>query len=383
MPPGKSLVNKVSTSWGFLNSFKQLSDIQGRQVGSILGAMVGDAACRPLDRQLDTTLFMLSGSTSKPTADEKEMSLAFSPRWHSTYSGGEGPLRYHSYAGECLNAIIACQVEARGHAVDFSKVTAKVGAISAAYPREAERIADFGFYKDFDPEESDATTLQLKPIPLFPLACCATLATKYPYCDDAPLHQYTGGLLECLTGVTVEEGFAALAAVSTGRHYSVSGHKKGDPYPLGLALSIPYTLSIMSLLMRYLQSNPDPIKNSALRCVPGTSAVYPAEFRRYCPDIAEEAAQSGNPSLSTATADWRRIIEILSVSSSYTEGIELVLQDGGNVCEKAIVVGSGLGAKYQARFLPGEWIDATEDHGVLCSNAIECAQWAWNPIQRQ
>jgi hypothetical protein len=158
----------------------------------------------------------------------------------------------------------------------------------------------------------------------------------------------------------------------------------------------PYAHSFLSVIMRYLQDNPNPIKNSAFRAVVGTSTMFPSSYRGYCP--ASEGAENGkgDDDSEIFAAELRRVIEIVDVAKSYAHGVELCITEADptnlhaeisstpkdfSACERAILVGACLGAKFGAREIPPEWIDATEDYAAICSSAIEVAQWAWNPAK--
>ncbi|EPY37647.1 hypothetical protein AGDE_06287 [Angomonas deanei] len=165
------------------------------------------------------------------------------------------------------------------------------------------------------------------------------------------------------------------------------------------------TFSVLGVATRCLQSNPDPLRNAAFMSVPDSSAVFPPEVVEHCPRLPAEDLASikalrisedllrrttqRSPLPSSAFLPRRPVLldaitvreglTIVRSAASYTSGVRAAIGLGGPVCQRAMLVGALLGAKYGARHIPPGWLSATARHKVLSTFSIDVAQWAWNP----
>ncbi|EPY17727.1 hypothetical protein STCU_10445 [Strigomonas culicis] len=134
--------------------------------------------------------------------------------------------------------------------------------------------------------------------------------------------------------------------------------------------------------------------------VPGAQPIFPVDVAPLCPaagaaggrarriaadlqlkwerrEAPPAALLPRRPALADA-AVVRESLHIARAARSYAAVCQAI-RGGGPACQRAMLVGALLGARYGARHVPPAWVSATEKHTVLSTWAIDVAQWAWNP----
>ena len=358
----------LSAGDSIINVFKTLPVIQGRQVGFIVGALLADSACRAIHGANSETIKKYSKeyttqavmgvekfSTKIPFRELKKVKCAknvkigqthlFSDYWLSNIPQDIVEYRTNSPSGCRTLEILKMMSHHAPGSIDKH--------ISALPLQPIKTNYEYCYNRDH--------------IPLFPTTTILPLAVTYPYCTDQAIQNYALPLL----------------------HELFQTHTAWIPPDLTKALFSPKqmgdacncALSFLPIFMRYLQNNPDPIKNAAFHCVPTTTAMFPRDKLAYCvtnksnePAISVESGQRG--------VFHQLIVNLLTVidnSSTFEEGVAEITHRGGPYCsEMAMIAGACLGAKVTARNLPSEWLTATENHSLIASLAIKIVQESWN-----
>jgi hypothetical protein len=356
----------------YRNTFKQLSDIQQRQVGTILGAAVADAAVREFEwlemygdaGSLATQEFLSSSSSIEQDVTHesmKDLEIAFPPETlsHHLYiaKGGDDldrearlvrlaatPLRHQSITGVMHHELLKVMMTARG-AFELSDVADRWVAIASAHP------------EDF--LANHATLEHILPI-LSPMACV------YPWADDDALWEFSQPFAEFL--LTPTPGACADGALPAA---------PGD--------GVGACLMAQSIVLRYLQSNPNPTRNAMLQCAaPGGEAILPHDIL-----VLRNGRGGANTSSSSVLAG---MIDAVRDSKCYAHGIRKAIRlcaaqtktatppvASRKFCGPAMFAGALLGAKFGVRGIPMEWLSATRDHSALGTIAVDISQWSWNP----
>ncbi|CBH18214.1 hypothetical protein, conserved [Trypanosoma brucei gambiense DAL972] len=339
--------NSAPTTLNFYEkSFQQLSDVQQRQTGLLIGAAVGDAAARALDGYTAEEVAAVAAESGS-LQDEDEDPVVFAsvtPREHKS-----GLLRHHSYTFYLFSQLLRVMATSRG---DFPVQYVK-----------NEWVATARAHPDCFVREH-ASLLHV-------LCITMQLPVIYPWADDSTLREYASGFLEFLTETPAEQAVAS----------------REDVYA--------YTNSVLGVALRCLQSNPDPYRNAAFMAAPGTAHVFPDDLALYCPPALVGSSHSRTEELSETDSetvplfparllesDVRVVRECLVVArgaASFAEGIKAAIHLGGPVCQRSLIVGALLGARMGVRRIPISWLSATYDHVPLVTLALQVAQWSWNP----
>ncbi|RNF21515.1 uncharacterized protein Tco025E_03364 [Trypanosoma conorhini] len=339
------------------NSLKQLSDIQQRQTGLLIGAVVADAAARGLDgcSAEEIAEFEKRQATLHSGGGAEEESLAFAlagPPHPSSSPPPTGALRHHSYTCLLLQRLLRVMAAARG---DFPVSYVKDSWVSVARAHPQCFAAEH------------ASLLNV-------LGVVLSLPVIYPWTDDATLRAYAAPFIDFLTEPPAAG--AATAARGAVRAYAFSA--------LGVAL-------------RCLQSNPDPLRNAAIVAPPGTADLFPDDLASFAPAWPQDALLSQVPDAGAAgpaaapfparplardVCVAREALVVARRARSFADGVRMAIRLGGPVSQRSLLVGGLLGARLGVRRVPPEWLSATHDHGALATMAIEVAQWSWNPPHR-
>lgn len=462
----------------FQNSLKQLSKIQQKQVGLLLGAAVGDAAARPwlnysakqvndyreakkkehmtasaqggsLDRipgyayadssmdpspyfygltlgnvyqtetrrrdPSDRTLvpsFLKNSGTShastshtpplafvRPTrADEEEAAT------YDDDDAADSPFLslFHSFTYQLFALTVRSMSEASGTFFegDFDElkalwVQAAMEAVPIRSPSPIDR--ESGIINGEASMTTDVYSEEHGTL-LHSLLTLVGIPVIYPYATDDALHDAIEPLLSFLLE-------------APNNHHPME--KRGAVW------------LVLSMLLRCLQSNPDPLANIALRvAVPSVltrfrpvecfdspkgpsplCALFPKDVQLRCFGVRpNECDVSVLPE--NLQEEFRLIREALTIFSKYStpsarafpdvafsHAIEEAISLGcgpavltsssrlraSGVCHRAMLVGAFLGASFGVRALPLRWLSATVDHELMVGLAVPIAQNAWNP----
>ncbi|EKF29952.1 hypothetical protein MOQ_006242 [Trypanosoma cruzi marinkellei] len=364
------------------NSLKQLSDIQQKQTGLIIGAVVADAAARGLDGCSADEIAEFAKAQAKFNSDggeEEEELLVFvraGPQRRSSGPPLTGALQHHSYTCLLLQQLLRVMASARGE-FPVSYVKDHWVSIADAHPQW------------FAVEHASLLNV---------LGVVLPLPVIYPWADDTTLRSYATPFIDFLTEPPVGQAAAAAAARTRSALKS-------------------YTFSALGVALRCLQSNPDPSRNAAMMAVPGTADLFPEDLALFCPAqthnellsqlidanskgcAAGGAADTpvpmcggsisfgaGNPSLPVSARPFvrdvcvaREALVVARHARSFADGVRAAIRLGGPVCQRSLLVGGLLGARMGVRCISPSWLSATHGHSPLATMAIEVAQWSWNP----
>ncbi|KAG5474510.1 hypothetical protein LSCM1_03296 [Leishmania martiniquensis] len=402
----------------YQNSFKQLSMVQQKQVGLLVGVAVADAAARPLNgyssEEVEAYLknaleeAHATGSVRTAVAVAESSALAFArvppramqQRGNTEHdSGGRSPaassssrisssasLPVHSFTYQLYFEMLRAMSSARG---EF--------AVEYVQERLVRAAAAVNEPKTFTAEH--ASLLH---------TLCTLLATPaiYPYASDAALRGYLEPFVAFLTAFS--------KPLQTDNADGVTSDQADWVPPAEAAAAAEraavrdYTFSVLGVVLRQLQSNPDATRNAAFMAVPGTAAVFPEDVQPFVPPPVTASAEtrarlsSVQRNLETRPASisssamvssrWlpqrctaadaatvREGLRIAQVPLTFSQGVAQAIRLGGPTCQRAMLVGALLGAKLGARCIPLEWLSATADHKAVSTMSLEVAQWSWNP----
>lgn len=328
------------------NSFKQLSDVQQRQVGLIVGAAVGDAAARPLEGYSAEEAAEWQRAASEGADEAVPLAFAhgLARRGHRSASAAAPPadlLLAHSFTYALQADLVRTMARARG---DFP-----VSEVEPLWVRTASGV------------DAAAVLGAEQGSLLHALGTVLPLPAVYPYASDAALREFAAPFVSLLTEGALAEEAAVVADC---------------------------TLSVLGVALRLMQRNPDAVRNSALQALPGVAPVFPPELRALCPATPQSlerwtvcARQSVLPArpIASDAAVVSESLHIARTASSFARGVGAAIAAGGPVCQRALLVGGLLGARLGVRQIPPEWVSATMDHKTVSTFAIDVAQWAWNP----
>lgn len=312
----------------YQNSFKQLSNVQQKQVGLIVGAAVADAAARGMDSGLtagevaqyerDVLAFEQQHETDmqqmklgrKPSPQQGSpnsssshslQSDVTSPLVFARRTGGGGApvepmagmgttqlLVFHSFSYHLYYDLMRTMSAARG---DFpmhfvgSKWVETAQAVAAASP--ATYTGEMGSLLH--------ALCTLLPVP-----------TIYPYASDNAMRGYVGEFLAALTAVPLPPDVAAqsleLPTAGGGSDGSSSGGGTltitvAEAQAAEQALATDMALSALGIAMRFLQDNPDPERNGAFMAVPGTAALFTPDSAAFVPRGEDDGYRGIRPTV--------------------------------------------------------------------------------------
>ncbi|ORC87005.1 uncharacterized protein TM35_000241550 [Trypanosoma theileri] len=378
------------TSNFYENSFKQLSDIQQKQTGLIIGAAVADAAARALDGLTAEEISAYAADFPADIKHGEEESIVFAQLTESSPHNRRfsGPLRHHSYTCLLMLQLLGVMASSRG---EFSVRYVKNDWVSAARAHPSCFAAEH------------ASLLHV-------LGVLLPLPVIYPWADDTTLREYAAQFVDFLTEPPEEEEEVNLSETRITTRKGVEA----------------YTFSSLGVALRCLQSNPNPYRNAAFMAVPGTADVFPDDIAQLSSSHAKEkipllsVSASANHSLPAIAADTMARMQIknnttpINISDhcrshihstprfplrpltqdvsvvresfivakkarSFSDGVKAAIRLGGPVSQRSLIVGALLGAQFGVRRIPTAWLSATHNYGPLVTMAMEVAQWSWNP----
>lgn len=409
---------REGTEW-FASTFNQMSDIQQRQVGSLVGACIADAAAKGFDGVEGEDLSrMLREVEEEDAALTSPMGCAFYRSPHALASGrraatpGAPP---EPTVVSSTRLITTPPAPRRG-----GKAKSRLADHSVGYEfLLANMLALAGGKGTFDPalaQPHTAAVMSAYPIlcrdavinpGLFVACACLPAPVVYPYgSDDATRRQ------------------AMLMLMPLGREVVAAV----DPLSRGIAMNM------VSVLLRYLQRNPDPIKNASFftyKEPTGRSAAQtgggdallgklldnippPADRRGILTGRVKLSASSSSSAAASNAKDptltlsgprleaylglpalplcadlshrtqshAREVLTIAKLAPSFKTGVDWSIRLGGPACHRAMLVGALLGARFGARAIPPQWLQRQEaDMSLVCSTAVEISQWSWNPAK--
>lgn len=396
------------------NSFKQLSAVQQRQVGLIVGAAVADAAARPLDgytaaevdaylqarrEEADAASSSSSGTDTAllPFARVRPREIAL--RSSSRATSGSAPasssppptplerataaaLQHHSFTYLLYHEMLRAMSRARGEfGVEFVQ----------------ERLVQAAALVD----EHGAFAAEHASL-LHTLGALLPVPALYPYASDAALRHFADPFIDFMT--TAPPQRAQKAA------HDADGIDPAEAAAAERAAVRDYAVSALGVVLRQLQSNPDATRNAAFMAAPAAAAVFPADVQPFVPAVEagpfaaqrtrlwvvqQQVAAISAAAGAHAMARWlprrctaadalvvREGLGIARAPVSFADGVAQAIRLGGPTCQRAMLVGALLGAKLGARHVPLDWLSATPDHKPVATMALEVAQWSWNPPQR-
>ncbi|CCW68578.1 unnamed protein product [Phytomonas sp. Hart1] len=427
----------VATNF-YENSFKQLSDIQQKQVGLIVGASVADAAARALEGFSADEILALENrdesdsisSVSKSNLYE-ESSVVFSDIQEENFRGdlalseegllelrqqrGRNPLFDHSFSYMLFFALLRTMSAARG---EFP-----VSFVEPLWIKASHRV------------HPTLVFAQHHGSFLHTLCTLLSIPTIYPYASDEALRAYVDPFIDSLTTPPPSYSSDLEGNVDD---FDELAHAEREAVR-------NFTKSALGVVLRVLQSIPDPERNAAFMAIPGTADIFTPTNAVFCPPLGKDSLNTGsdgtnninthNISLdkfrrwkelrqerldlyraraSLPTASFaeekevcifparptlydagivREAFTIARMSRSFMEGVVRAVQAGGEqtsrrkdgggsgsvICHRTMLVGALLGGRFGIRRIPTSWINATIDYKPLITMAIEVAQWAWNP----
>lgn len=412
----------------YQNSFKQLSMIQQKQVGLLVGAAVADAAARPLNgyspeevqayvqRVYEANAAYAAASpsssatTTTTTRSAAEDAVAFArvaPRGvdvlgdSSVSSATDATpmplLQHHSFSYllffEMLRAINAMRGEAA------------LADVQAQLVRVATAVQPTQLF-----EQEHASLLNT-------LCCLLPTPAIYPYASDAALREYVEPFADFLTTTSSASPAIPAAAATPARGSEESdaeGFSAEEAAEAERFAVRDYTFSALGVVLRNLQSNPDATRNGAFMAAPGTSAIFPADVQAFVPALTSHAnnaadavaadhfgkqrehlwkvqqrlaaqpSRTGAPRwlpLRCTAKDALVVQESLTIARapvSFAKGVVQAIHLGGPTCQRAMLVGALLGAKLGVRHVPLTWLSATPDHQPVATMAMEVSQVVWN-----
>ncbi|KAG5475192.1 hypothetical protein CUR178_04643 [Leishmania enriettii] len=403
----------------YQNSFKQLSMVQQKQVGLLVGVAVADAAARPLNgytrEEVEAYLKNMreetQGEGSVPTvaAVTENSVLAFArvpPRGmmrDDTEHGHKGrspaasssqlnspstSLIVHSFTYQLYFEMLRAMSSARG---DF--------AVEYVQERLVRVPTAMGAQQTFAAEHASLLN-----------TLCTLLGTPaiYPYASDAALRSYLEPFIAFLTESPMPLQAAGTDGGVIGQGDGVS---PAEASAAERAAVRDYTFSVLGVVLRQLQSNPHATRNAAFMAVPDTAAVFPEDVQPFVPSTAAAPAETRTrlwkmqrylatraasvpsgmagsqwlpqwlPQRCTAadTVTVREALRIAQAPVAFVQGVAQAIRLGGSTCQRAMLVGALLGAKLGVRHIPMEWLSATADHKAVSTMSLEVAQWSWNP----
>eukprot|EP00759_Apiculatamorpha_spiralis_P054046 PhF_6_TR6790/c0_g1_i1/m.9773 len=322
----------------FQSSFRQLSNIQSRQVGVYVGASIADGAIA----SRNGTRIPFAGYTLQELKRQRIQS-------HT---------QYYAVFLSMLRALDAAEgvfVEGRFHTDLLASIKLASGAVtpldSVIRLRDALASGDVISRSSCPDDEGD----------LEALAAAIPIVALYPYASDEDI----------ITSTTqVWRTFDLTGARAKSRHV------------------LPSFYACCSVLGRYMCQNPKPILNTGLSLPEGEGEEVEI-LRQKIIDCSR-----GIPALDTSLSTMQehpfidRVMttcwEVTAAAKSFEHGMEMVLSklDGKALEGSAIYVGGLLGAKFGARALPLEWLENMPDGQLVGSLAVTLSQYAWNPNQR-
>ncbi|KAH9600380.1 hypothetical protein LSM04_007131 [Trypanosoma melophagium] len=377
------------TSNFYESSFKQLSDIQQKQTGLIIGAAVADAAARALDGLTADEISAYAAEFPADIKHDEEESIVFTRFTESSPHTRRfsGPLQHHSYTCLLMLQLLRVMAASRG---EFPVRYVKNDWVDAARRYPACFAAEH------------ASLLHV-------LGVVLPLPVIYPWADDNTLREYAAQFVEFLT--EPPEGELSVSETTTSIREKEKEEKVIEVSETNTRKGVEaYTFSTLGVALRCLQSNPNPYRNAAFMAVPGTADVFPDDIAQITsthtkqeipllsaclnPSIPIDTAKTMTPHYTTRipstlrfplrplTQDVSIVRESLAVARkarSFSDGVKAAIRLGGPVSQRSLIVGALLGAQMGVRRIPITWISATHNYGSLVTMALEVAQWSWNP----
>jgi hypothetical protein len=403
----------------YQNSFKQLSSIQQKQVGLLVGAAVADAAARPLNGytsaevtayvqrvQDEMTAFASSSLAAKLSPASSlagdvvafarvpvrgaEMTDTTDGTPSSSFVNATNSMRYHSFSYLLFFEVLRAIHASRGDVVFEQAQEQLVRVANAVHPTCV-----------FEREHASL---------LHTLCCLLPTPSVYPYASDVALREFVEPFASFLTQTSTETRPTTLGSPTLPEE----GISVAEATEAERAAVQDYTFSALGVVLRNLQTNPDSTRNGAFMAVPGTAAMFPPDVQPFVPELTSVDAGgalgkqrqhlweiqqrlaacpvASSPTKSTAAAprwlpirstaaDAAVIRESLTIARgpvSFTKGVAQAIHLGGPTCQRAMLVGALLGAKLGVRYIPLEWLSATPDHQPVATMAMEVSQFVWN-----
>eukprot|EP00760_Papus_ankaliazontas_P025202 PhM_4_TR249/c0_g1_i1/m.104855 len=318
----------------FQSSFKQLSGVQMRQVGSVVGAAIADAALAHTSvaaagpSQLSVTRVPFAGRTlQERKAAKLPLQSVYCQEMMSTLrciEGERGVLLYDSLHAELVSSVKLPGAKHTPALLDF------VHAVTEGELRE-DTVADAPPYADVDA-----------------LSSCIPVVALYPWSSDKDL---------------------AASIEHIWQLFDVRQMRSGG---------YPYYTAATRVLLRYLLRSTAPLTNTYLQMDEGPARDL-LKFVADNPTTEHDEANRSTvePTVQSVVA---RALPVVLDATSFENGVELFLRrHDGDLTPAAPYLGACLGAKFGSRGLPLEWFAAMEGHELVGTLALSMAQHAWNP----
>ena len=423
--PSRSVEFSSQSADFFKNSFKQLSDVQQKQVGLIVGSCVADFyAVKYLQHSEEAEEDAERGQQQAAAAHVGPGRSHTGKALTAEERLADGPLVHHSFSYELQSMLVHTMGASAGSPhLHLEDVAGRWAAVATSLP------ASFGHWH--------GSLLHTANV-------LSVLPAMYPYASDASLRRFIGPYAAFLTdpspllSLPAEQRHASMRSSATTAAAAAS--TSAAAVAEACAASRNCAISVMGVVQRLLQTNPDAVRNAAFRAVPGTEMIFPADVAIFvAPGAAAEDASSPSSSLpgaasmpssalrhdvgvATHGALVAEVLQTCRAATSFREGVDRVLGvssvpaaagsagrislPGGitpsaagagveaaavadlggrrqssarNRRAQTMLAGALLGARFGIRSVPSEWLLAANDHAAVSSFAIGIAQTAWNP----
>jgi hypothetical protein len=330
----------------YSSSFQHLSDVQQRQVGAIVGASVADAAVRAVDEAsleavnaaVEQVASFGSLSTAKAASTPPESEVVFLPiEIAPTTIPLAAPLEHHSLPHEAMAAALSVLVANK----------------AATFPADHFAQQFWPLARTLVPAHGATFAVQAS---LLESAVTIPLCALYPYAPEDELRPYFQEAWRVLHNLPPKSNETAAL---------------WEPVEASQRIGESFAAVLTRLMMR----NPDAIKNASFRAAPGTLSMFACAPGAARATTGVLLPTSGQAALQRA--EW--CLATVRNSRSFAEGVRACVRRGGPACQSALLVGACLGARFGPRSIPDEWMQATPGLNTVCQQAIELAQWSWNP----
>ena len=463
------MIDPKEPTW-FESTFYQLPDVGQRQMGAIVGALIADAAVNGMDLSpyLDSEQQQQQSSSSNlnidfekfrtssqfPTFFPTQMMQALNRSLHSKMSAAKNNNNnkgnqsssnnnnmlskretsilslYRCWSPASVAAIQVLNAIEDSKSVDsrdwVAGINIGMGKILVPSSSSSSSSSSFNNPKSLSngsnnftsPLNGGIASLPSMPVEvissltpanssLFPLCSSIPIVALYPWARDLDVHENMKVVLSSIGEHSEKIHYRVCPEMMTMN----SSSSENDQRQLKLVSgAIQHYLAGSSTLLRYLQSNPDPSKNTLLRLrgsnygfdlLPRVDEDLTAKFgsMKFITTASENLAatspssSSSLPLVKVMHSAWN-ILRSDFYNPPSPQQFQKVIQrcvyetihvhKARNPSHLACFVGACLGAKYGVRQLPIDWMtecDQRSQGGLtqVVSTVIPMTQWVWNP----
>lgn len=435
------MINPQEEKTWFETTFFQLPDVAQRQMGAIVGSLIADAAANGMDL---TELVPDENKQEKGIVDFDEHDKRFEKFLNST----EAPRLFSQDLIRSLNRSISLKVSSQQQqtssiyqqeqtaiALYRTWSPASVSCIEVLQSIENSKSVDsFDWANDIDSgigrvlssssssskksnSSSNITGSSNKIYPmmpkeiinsmtpanssLFPLLASIPVVALYPWARDSDVHLSSRTIFESIANHSSKLPFRVCPDLTMGTDEVERANN------CSIEQVMQYYLAGSSTLLRYLQSNPDPTKNTILRLrgskygfdkLPEINEQETGKFGslvfiRKESEVAFD--QKPLPIVGVMNSAWnilRRDFYEAPSPKQFEKVVKRCVYESAKVhrvrnpSHLAAYVGACLGARYGVRNLPVDWMSECDrrSQGTLTqvvSTVVPMTQWVWNPPQ--